>query len=96
MKEVKRIKIDENLSNELQTIHYEINARKSVIAYMVEAKINNSEGFKQYHKDFNALNVEYEKLKSIVAQKYLPDEYKEKNFIWQMDFDACEFVILEV
>lgn len=96
MKEVKRIKVDKEEFGKLESLHYEVVAREQIISHMIEARLSESEGFKQYHGEFNKINKEYEALKEKISAEYLIDELKKQEFIWQADFEDDEIVVYEV
>lgn len=94
--EVKRISVDVEVVNMLQKVHYEIIARKELIATMVKAGTNDCKGFKEYEQAYAELLGEYEKMKRSVTESYIPEEYASEHYFWNMDFDNYELVILEV
>lgn len=84
MKTVK-IEIPEKLSDYIESLMYEVNARRDLLAFCVERGMDvDGEVFQRYHKQYVEFNAEYE-----LAKKNLTEDYvagKHPNAKWNLDF----------
>lgn len=79
------VEIPEDTSTYIESLQYELNARKDLLAFMIERGQNNSEGFKKYHTEYMEFNAQYEMAKSEMAATYIVPKYG-KNATWNLDF----------
>lgn len=90
-----KIKITEEESVALEKLHYEINARKSLLAYIIATMQKDNLYFKQYHEEYLTLYKQYEQLKSDISQKYIIPSFADKAVTWELDFNTHELTITE-
>lgn len=90
-----KIKITAEESTALEKLHYEINARKSLLAYIMTTMPKDNSYFTQYHEEYLELYKQYEKLKSSISQKYVIPVFMDKAISWELNFDTCELIITE-
>lgn len=87
---VTMVKIDETLCKRIEAIQFEVNARKDLLAFMMDGRLTiDSEQFEKYHDEYIQYHVEYEKAKQELQDKYVPDGSKR----WELDFSSCEVKI---
>lgn len=91
-----KIKITAEESTALEKLHYEINARKSLLAYIMTTMPKDNSYFAQYHEEYLELYKQYEKLKSSISQKYVIPVFMNKAVSWELNFDTCELIITEL
>ena len=100
-KEIMRIKVDDELMNQLQRAHFDVQTRQSIITTLMEnhaidgnSSVLQSEAFSTYHKELELAFANLELLKSAITAEYIPDEAKAQNDArWEADFSSGELVI---
>lgn len=95
MREVKKVAVDANDAGQLEVLHYEVFARKEMVAYMIKTGMNESEGFKTYEKNLTEMIRQYEKQKEDITRKYVPEEYMSEQYMWNINFDNRELIVME-
>ena len=93
---VTKIKITAEENAALEKLHYEVNARKSLLSYIMTAMPKDNSYFKQYHEEYLELHKQYEKLKLNISQKYVIPAFTDKAVTWELNFDTCELIITEL
>lgn len=92
MKEV--IKIDNQVSNKLESLHYDINTMQDLLAYMMEQNINiNSDVGLNYQTELKQKKKLYNEAKQEVTEKFIPEQYKTPEYYWEMDFKNSSLII---
>lgn len=83
---------DTEFIRELESLQYEVQARKNIIIYILESNSVNSNIFDNYHKEYVNYFKAYEKKKQDLEQKFVyPNCAKAKN--WSLDFATGELTI---
>lgn len=91
---VEKISIDENLSNKLEALQYEIDTRKEIIAFMLASDMNmETAAFKKYSKELTEFKVEYEEAKKIIEDDYVIPAMEGKKCSWSLDFSTSEVTV---
>ena len=85
--------IPEDLCNKLEGLHYEVYARKDLLATMVRQGLADSEAYVKYHKEYVKFYGEYEELKNQVTNEYVAPKYP--NSTWNLDFKTHNLTITE-
>lgn len=84
-----KIRISDDLCNYIESLQYEVNARKDLCAFMIDHGMMESESFRKYHDEYIKCNAEYN-----VAKNTLTKEYGIKGS-WNLDFDTRELTYEE-
>lgn len=79
-----KIEIPVEVSNHMEGLMYDVNARKDLLAFMINNNMSNSEDFKIYHKEYVDSLVTYEKAKKQLSAEYIEKDYP--NCSWVLDF----------
>lgn len=83
---------DRDFINELESLQYEVQARKNIIGYMIEMGQMKTDTFNEYHDEYLKFFKAYEKKKVEVETKYVrPVKKNPKN--WNLDFGSGELTI---
>lgn len=83
---------DKAFINELESLQYEVQARKNIIGYMIELGQVKTETFEEYHNEYLKFFKAYELKKGEVELKYVkPNKKDAKN--WTLDFGSGELTI---
>ena len=91
MSKTKVIKVEEQLSNYIEGLQHEVNARESIIKSILTTpgiEIN-KELFDAYHKELTDFKAEYEKAKEQLQAQYMPEEFVGHEVNWSLDFATC-------
>lgn len=81
------IKVDYEDSLKLEKLQYEVNARKSLLAYLIQLDIQKNDKFEKYHKEYLDFFTQYEKAKKYITDKYIPKD-KINNSEWELNFET--------
>ena len=93
-KEIIEVVIPKEMSNYIEGLMYEVNARKNLVAFCIERNIDtNSEIFQRYHKEYVDFTAQYELAKKEMEKEYIVNKYPNCN--WKLDF-ATHTVSVEV
>lgn len=88
------IKLPEDVVSELERLQYEEDARRSLLEYLLSKNYDlNASPFKDYHDQYIATHVAYEKIKHNITQTYVVPNINEKDLastVWNVDFETCE------
>ena len=83
--------------NELEQAHYEYNAYKNIIAYIINTNQNNSEGFKFYQQEFTNAMKKYDQEKERFQNNIIIPIVNIKNInpnaMWSVNFATKEVEI---
>ena len=83
---VVKMSIDENVSKNLERLHYEAESYKSIISYVLTQQMDlNTDTFKNYQDKFTEINKEYQKAKNDLTINFVKKEYPDA-INWNMDF----------
>ena len=88
------IKIPEDMSNYIEGLMYEVNARKDLVAFCIERGVDiNNDIFQRYHKEYIDFSAQYEIAKKEMENTYIKPKYP--NCKWNLDF-SINTVLVEV
>lgn len=90
-----QIKITPEESLALEKVHYELNARKGLLSYIMTTMPKDNTFFQKYHDEYLSLYKYYEQLKSEISQKYVIPISSGKLINWELNFDNCELTIID-
>ena len=79
------IEIPESLSNYIEGLHYEVNARRDIIALLIRQG-DTGDAFQKYHKEYLEYYAKLETAKDTMANEYVKPKYP--NCDWRLDFSA--------
>lgn len=82
---------DREFINELERLQYEVEAKKSIIAYALSMNIN-SERFIEYQNDYVNTFKEYQDKKNEVEMRFVRAVVQNPNK-WNLDFKTGEIVV---
>lgn len=84
---------DKDFIKDLEGLQYEVDSRKSIIAYMIDSNMDiHSEGFSAYQKEYTSFLKEYEEKKKEVELKFIPSTIKNPKF-WNLNFLTGELIV---
>lgn len=87
----KKIKIEEEMSNYIERLQYEKNARENLCAFLIRQGLSQTEDFKYYHDEYKDAYIQYEMAKKELEDKYVP----KKGTRWELNFSTSEITIYE-
>jgi hypothetical protein len=83
---VVKMPINENVSKNLEKLHYEVESYKSIISYVLTQQIDlNTDTFKSYQDKFTEINKEYQNAKNDLTINFVRKEHPDA-ISWNMDF----------
>lgn len=83
--------VPEKMRDYLERLSYEVDARKDLLAFLVEREQDGSDSFKRYHKEYVDLRAEYEMAKKKLADRFVSPDYPDST--WKLDFSTCVLTI---
>lgn len=89
----KIIDIPEDFCNYVEGLMYETNARKDVLAFMINQPSINKERFEEYHKEYLEFYSKYEIAKREIQEIYVNPEYKDTALNWNLNFKTSQLEI---
>lgn len=88
------IKIDEALATYIESLQYEVNARRDIISFMLERDMDtSSKAFEQYQKEYNELFVQYTTAKDELEKRFVIPAVGDQRVGWNLDFATKEVTI---
>lgn len=91
-----KIKVDEGFCNAIQAACFEVDARKSIITFMLSTGMDiSTEQFKKYQDEYNEFFVKAEMLKAQLENQYIKPLYDGKDYSWVLDYSTCEVTVSE-
>ena len=93
-KVIKEVKINDEVINKLETLHYEVESRKSIISNMIASGMATGTGFEKYATDYGNLFREYANLKNEITDTFIPSEYQTDSYSWNANFSKGTIEIL--
>ena len=99
MKEKKNIEVSQEVTNYLQRLHFEVEARKDVIATLLDTHkldentdLLESPVFLEYSKQLSQTKAEYELAKGEL-DKFIPKDILDGKFDWNLNFATSQLEI---
>lgn len=89
----KIVPMPEDFCNYVEGLMYETNARRDVIAFMLNSAILNQERFDQYHKEYLEFYAKYELVKNEIQKTYVDEVYGNQAIKWNLNFKTQELEI---
>ena len=84
--------VSEDMSNYIEGLMYEVNARKDLVAFCIERGMSlDGEIFQRYHKEYVDFSAQYEMAKKELEKTYVQAEYP--NSKWRLDFPTHTLTI---
>ena len=81
------IEIPQKMSDYIEGLMYEVNARKDLLTFMVRQDDILEERFKQYHEEYLKFFAKYEMAKDELTETYIRPKYKNTEDIsWNLNF----------
>lgn len=78
--------IPESVSDGIEALQYELNARKDLTAFCIERGIDiKSEAFQRYHRELVEFTAQYELAKKDMEETYITPAFG-PNTKWRLDF----------
>lgn len=91
---MEKIIIPQDVSNYIEGLMYEVNARKDLVAFCIDRGISiDSDVFQRYHKEYVDFSAQYEMAKKEMESTYIMP--KHPNCKWNLDF-STHTVVVEV
>lgn len=86
------VDIPEKLTDYIESLHYEVESRKNLIAFALDHDLSSSASFNKYEDEYKDFFIEYETAKEDMQQRYVIQDYP--NFkSWNLDFNKSQLII---
>ncbi len=87
----KIINVPQETVNEIQGLQYECESRKGLLAFMLDKGGSvESEGFREYHREYTDFNARYEQAKEDMQKTVLEPQVPGRLLTWKLDFASGE------
>lgn len=88
--------VKDEIINLIESLQYEVDARKDLIAFMISKNFDTStDSFKRYQKEYMEFYTQYNAAKNELENLYLK-KYKNKKIMWNLDFNNKTLTIQEI
>ena len=90
----KIIKIEnEEFVNLIEALHYEVNSRRDLIAYMLNSDMRtDTEAYEKYNKEYREFYIQYNEAKNKLEEIYVRTTV-ENPINWNLNFSTGEITI---
>ena len=79
--------IPEKMSDYIESLQYEVNARKNLVAFCLERNMSlDNETYKKYHKEYVDYTAQFELAKKEMEKEYILPKYPKAK--WALDFST--------
>lgn len=91
---IKIIKVEnQELINLIEALHYEVNSRKDLIAFMLNSDMRtDTAAYERYNKEYMEFYIQYNKAKNKLEEMYVRTAVK-NPINWNLDFETGEVTI---
>lgn len=79
------VDVTKEMSDYVESLMYETNARKDMVAYMIDHDMTKNDAYDRYHKDYVEYHTKYEMAKRELEATYV-HPLKLGNVKWTMNF----------
>lgn len=90
------IEIPVELSNYLESLHYEANCRSALLTYLIKQDVANNDSFKAYNDEYREYFMKYEIAKQELYDTYIKAEWDGKPVEWELKFPEHLIYITEM
>lgn len=90
-----KINVPEDLSSYIESLHYEVNARSSLLTFAMSKGMGETDAFKKYHDEYREFFMKYEVAKQELYDNFIKKDWHGKNVDWSLDFGSHAIVITE-
>lgn len=96
MENIDIIKVAPEESIKLERLENEMNARKFLLAYLIENKIDykNNLQFDKYQNEYVEYLQEFNRAKSELEEKYIIPIKKTDRYTWRLTYKTCELKVI--
>ena len=79
--------------NLIEALHYEVNSRKDLIAYMLNSNMRtDTEAYEKYNREYREFYIQYNEAKNKLEEMYVRAAV-ENPMNWNLDFETGEVTI---
>ena len=90
----KTVEVNAELRDYIEALNYEVESRKSLIAFALEKGLVENESFKKYHDEYKEAFIMYEEAKANLEQQFVVPLLKEdEKCEWNLNFKDCIITI---
>lgn len=86
----KKIQLEHSFCDYIESLMFEVNARRDLCAFMIGHGMSDSPQFDKYHKEYLDKNAEYEVAKQTVSELY------GNGHAWRINFETKELEYTDV
>lgn len=95
-KVIEQIQIPMSVSAYLESLSYEVEARKSLITFAMGKGMGETEAFQKYHDEYREFFMKFEVAKQDMYDTYIKDKWDGKNVNWRLHYNTGVVDITEV
>lgn len=90
----KIVKVEnQELINLIESLHYEVNSRKDLIAFMLNSNMRtDTTAYERYNKEYMEFYIQYNEAKNKLEQMYVRTAVENPKD-WNLDFETGEITI---
>lgn len=85
---VDTIQIPLELNNYIESLNYEVECRKSLLAFAMEKGLVETDSFKRYDQEYRECYMKFDIAKQDMYDKYIKDKWDGKDVNWQLSYNT--------
>ena len=90
-----KINVPEELSSYIESLHYEVNSRSSLLTFAMGKGMGDTDAFKQYHDEYREFFMKYEVAKQELYDRFIRKDWDGQKVNWKLDFPTHTIFITE-
>lgn len=89
------IHIPMEMSAYIESLNYELEARKSLLTFAMGKGMGETEAFNKYHDEYREFFMKFEVAKQDMYDTYIAEKWDGKNVDWCLHYSTAEIEITE-
>ena len=90
-----KINVPEELSSYIESLHYEVNSRSSLLTFAMGKGMGDTDAFKQYHDEYREFFMKYEVAKQELYDRFIRKDWDGQKVNCKLDFPTHTIYITE-
>ena len=87
--------VPEELRSCIESLHYEVNSRSSLLTFAMGKGMGDTDAFKQYHDEYREFFMKYEVAKQELYDRFIRKDWDGQKVNWKLDFPTHTIYITE-
>ncbi len=83
-----RIEIPATLNNYIESLNYEVDARKSLLTFALNKGMDNTDAFNKYHDEYREFFMKFEVAKKDLYDRYVKEKWDDQKVTWKLYYST--------